>query len=100
MNVCDGIQRLSLRANPEVMTRYQPASPCKLTVAISATGYEFATGHRIRLEVSSSNFPRFEPNLNTGATAFESDVAATAEQTVFHGVSCPSFVELPQVHSR
>ncbi|GAB3348075.1 CocE/NonD family hydrolase [Amycolatopsis echigonensis] len=98
MNVCDGIQRLSLRGNAEIVTPYQPGSRCELTIAMSATGYEFGRGHRIRLEVSSSNFPRFEPNLNTGRTAFDSSAAVPAEQTVFHGGSTSSFVELPVVH--
>ncbi|ROS38437.1 CocE/NonD family hydrolase [Amycolatopsis thermoflava] len=98
MNVCDGIQRLSLRGGPETVTAYEPGSRSELTISMSATGYEFGRGHRIRLEVSSSNFPRFEPNLNTGRTAFDSDVSVPAEQTVFHGAPCPSHVELPVVH--
>jgi putative CocE/NonD family hydrolase len=55
-NITDGI----IRQN------YIPGTPTEITVELSATSYLFKKGHRIRVDVSSSNFPRFDRNPNTG----------------------------------
>ena len=100
MSVCDGIQRLSLRDGRERVSPYEPGTPCALDVALSATGYRFARRHRVRLEVSSSNFPRFEPNLNTGRHAYDSGASRPATQVVLHGGPHESWLELPVVDAR
>jgi hypothetical protein len=56
----------------------------------------FEAGHRIRLDVSSSNFPRYSRNLNTGEGLDGTEMAA-ADQTVYHDAERPSRVELPVV---
>ena len=62
------------------------------------TGNTFLAGHRIRLEVSSSNFPRFDRNPNTGALLAAGDAALRrAHQTVLHDAAHPSHVLLPVV---
>jgi predicted acyl esterase len=93
--VTDGIQRLRYRAslsNPVFVkrnTRYQ------INVSAGVTSYVFAAGHKIRLEVSSSNFPRFDRNLNsTRPNALETKLAK-AHQTVFHDQHYPSAIILP-----
>ena len=55
----------------------------------------FLSGHRIRLEISSSNFPRFDRNLNTGAAFGEGTAMETAQQTIHHRDSMASFIMLP-----
>jgi predicted acyl esterase len=93
--VTDGIQRLRYRAslnNPVFVkrnTKYQ------INVDAGVTSYVFAAGHKIRLEVSSSNFPRFDRNLNsTRPNALEAKIVK-ARQTVFHEKRYPSAVILP-----
>jgi uncharacterized protein len=93
--VTDGIQRLRYRtslSNPVFVkrgTRYQ------INVNAGVTSYVFAARHKIRLEVSSSNFPRFDRNLNsTRPNALETKLAR-AHQTVFHDEHYPSAVILP-----
>lgn len=57
------------------------------------TGNAFMPDHRIRLDVTSSNFPRWERNLNTGAGADSAEMRA-ARQTILHDAEHPSYVEL------
>jgi uncharacterized protein len=95
MNVCDGVLRLSLREAQTTASPYEPGTLIAIDVQLSATAYAFAKGHSIRLEVSSSNFPRFEPNLNTGLTAYESATTVVASQDVFSGSDHASHIELP-----
>jgi hypothetical protein len=62
-----------------------------------ATSNLFRAGHRIRLEVSSSNFPRFDRNLNTGDTAATSAKWISATNTIIHDAAHPSALVLPVV---
>jgi putative CocE/NonD family hydrolase len=68
-----------------------------LTIDIGVTGNLFMAGHRIRLEISSSNFPRWDRNPNTGAPFGESGELRRAEQTVFHETARASRLMLPIV---
>jgi putative CocE/NonD family hydrolase len=74
-----------------------PGEPVELTIDVGATSNQFADGHRIRVEISSSNFPRFDRNPNTGAAFGESAELRPAEQTVFHDRERPSRIVLPVV---
>jgi putative CocE/NonD family hydrolase len=100
MSVCDGIQRLSLRERLDQRSSYEPGTPVALRIAMSATGHRFLRRHCVRLEISSSNFPRFEPNLNTGEHAYASGVSRPASQTVLHGGRHDAYLELPVVDAR
>ncbi|HEU0048331.1 MAG TPA: CocE/NonD family hydrolase C-terminal non-catalytic domain-containing protein, partial [Nitrososphaera sp.] len=60
-----------------------------------ATGNVFKAGHRIRLYVSSSNFPRFNRNLNTGEAIAESTRSVIAHQIIYHDQQYPSALILP-----
>jgi putative CocE/NonD family hydrolase len=95
----DGIIRARYRkslAEPEPLT---PGQTYQLSLDLSVTSNVFLPGHRIRLEVSSSNFPRFDRNTNTGGViANESaDQAAIAVNRVLHGPDRPSQLILPVV---
>ncbi len=98
-NLCEGILRARYRnslSEPELMERGQVY---ELTVDLVATANVFAAGHRIRLEVSSSNFPRFDRNTNTGGTIAdetEQDLRP-ATNRVHHCASHPSRLVLPVI---
>ncbi len=93
----DGILRARYRASkqqPELLT---PHEPVVLTIDVGATSNVFLAGHAIRLEVSSSNFPRYDRNPNTGATFATDSVTIPARQTVFHDQARPSRLVLPLI---
>ena len=68
-----------------------------LNIDLVATANVFLPGHRIRLEVSSSSFPRFDRNPNTGHPFGEDDELRAAVQTVYHDARYPSHIVLPVV---
>jgi predicted acyl esterase len=68
--------------------------PYAYVVVLGSTSIVFRAGHRVRLEVSSSNFPRFDRNPNTGAGSVE---LRAAHQTVFHDAERASYLVLPVV---
>jgi predicted acyl esterase len=61
------------------------------------TSHVFLPGHRIRVEISSSNFPRFDRNLNTGDDQATGTLGQPAQQTVFHEARYPSHILLPVI---
>jgi uncharacterized protein len=96
-NLCDGILRLRYRKGllkPELV---KPGEVYAITVPAGVTSNVFKTGHRIRIEISSSNFPRFDRNPNTGRPIADETELRTARQTVYYGVKYPSHVLLPVV---
>ena len=93
----DGILRARYRnslAEPELLT---PGETTQITLDLSVTSNVFLPGHRIRLEVSSSNFPRFDRNTNTGGTVTEDteDDVQVAVNRVLHGPAHLSRLVLP-----
>ena len=99
LNLCDGIVRLRYRNDlsmPELMT---PGEVYEVTVPMSATSNVFLPDHRIRLDISSSNFPRYGRNSNTGGDiateALESMVVA--DNTIHHGGTRLSRLALPVI---
>jgi hypothetical protein len=83
ISVCDGIVRLPVGA-------VDPELPRPIVVELGATSQVFKAGHRIRLDVSSSNYPRFDPNPNTGLRSLNSPTFEIARQRIFHGPDLPS----------
>ena len=69
----------------------------EFTIDLGATSNVFKAGHRIRLEISSSNFPKYDRNANTGETVGNDILLRTAQQTIFHDRDHPSFILLPVV---
>ncbi len=61
-----------------------------------ATSYVFAAGHRIRLEISSSNFDRYDRNLNSGRFAHDDEIV-WARQVIHHSQQYPSYLTLPVI---
>ena len=72
----------------------QPGEATEYTINLWPTSNLFKAGHRIGLEVSSSNFPRFDRNLNTGHELGEDAEMRPAVQTIFHDAAHPSRVTL------
>jgi uncharacterized protein len=96
-NLCDGMIRMRYRqslSKPELM---QAGKVYKLEIEVGVTSNVFGEGHRIRLEVSSSNFPRFDRNMNTGGSLVDETVGKVAKQTVYFGKEYPSRLILPIV---
>ncbi len=93
----DGILRARYRdslAEPEPL---EPEKVYEVTLDLSVTSNVFLPGHRIRLEVSGSNFPRYDRNTNTGGTIAEEspEEAVVASNRVLHGAGHPSRLVLP-----
>jgi uncharacterized protein len=79
---------------PELLT---PGTPAELRIDLWSTSNLFRKGHRIRVEISSSNFPRYDRNLNTGGRVGFESAGRVAEQTVFHDAGRPSRITLPVI---
>lgn len=98
MLVTDGILRASLR---EGFDREVPLSPGRvydIRVEVGSTAYVFARGHRVRVAISSSNWPRFEANPNTGQPGHETVPPRVATNTLYLGDQHASHVILPVRH--
>ena len=96
-NLTEGILRARYR---ESMSEAKPIVPGKIyeyKIDMWSTSNVFLKGHRIRVEVSSSNFPRFDRNLNTGKSAAEDSTFVNATNTVLHDREHPSALVLPVV---
>ena len=98
-NLTDGILRLRYRDSLEKPEPVKPGEMYKVTIDAGVTSNVFLKGHRIRVEISSSNFPRFDRNLNTGRAIADEKDLRKATQTVFHDRGERSFVLLPVVPS-
>lgn len=96
-NLTDGILRLRYRNSIEKPDLAKPSEVYRITVDAGVTSNVFLEGHSIRVEISSSNFPRFDRNPNTGKSIADERSFVTASQTVYHGRLQPSHVLLPIV---
>ena len=94
-NLADGIARARYRDSRETPKLLTPGEISRFVIDLWATSHVFLPGHRIRVEISSSNFPRFDRNLNTGEDAATGTRWQIARQTVFHDARSPSHVVLP-----
>jgi uncharacterized protein len=95
VNLNNGIIRASYRDSLENPEPIEPGKIYEYAIEIWPTSNLFEAGHRIRLEISSSNFPHYARNLNTGAEFGATSEVATAQQTVHHDAQYPSHVVLP-----
>ena len=97
--LCEGIQRARYRASLTDPAPLDPGTVYELTIDLCVTSNVFLPGHRIRLEVSSSNFPRYDRNTNTGATIATDrpEDLAVAVNRVHHGPARPSRLVLPLI---
>jgi putative CocE/NonD family hydrolase len=97
INLANGIQRASYRESLEHPTPITPGKVYRYEIHVWPTSNRFATGHRIRLEISSSDYPQFAPNPNTGAPFGTTVAWKTADQTILHDAAHPSALILPVI---
>lgn len=95
INITDGIVRMMYRDGvTSPAAALTPGQAYKVEIDLWATSVRFLQGHRIRLDVTSSSFPRWERNLNTGKSSATTTEMRTAHQTILHDSEHPSFVSL------
>jgi putative CocE/NonD family hydrolase len=97
MNLTDGIVRARYRGGRRAQGLLEPGRVYPFTIEPFPTANVFKKGHRIRVDISSSNFPRFDVNPNTGEPLGRSRRQATAENSIYHDALRPSHVVLPLV---
>jgi uncharacterized protein len=95
--VTDGIARLRYRVSLSKPVFVKRNAVYQVHIDVGVTSWVFAPQHRIRLEISSSNFPRFDRNLNSNRPNAEETRITTALQTVFHERKYPSVLMLPVI---
>jgi putative CocE/NonD family hydrolase len=96
-NLTEGIVRARYRDSQEQPTFMNPGQIYKFTIDVWATSNVFRKGHRVRLEISSSNFPRFDRNMNTGEESASARRSVSAANTIYHDAEHPSVLFLPVV---
>lgn len=96
-NIQEGIQRARYREGFEKPGMMKSGEVYELHINLNATSNYFGPGHRIRLEISSSNFPRFDRNLNTGGRNYDEVAWRVAQNTVYHSGSRVSYILLPVI---
>jgi putative CocE/NonD family hydrolase len=94
-NMADGILRARYHLSPEKPELLQPGQTYEFNVDLLNTSNLFRKGHRIRIEISSSNFPQYDRNQNTGNTLFVDDEMLVAHQTIYHDKAHSSYILLP-----
>jgi hypothetical protein len=99
-NLDETIQRVRFREGYDKQVFMEPGEVYELEVSPMSTSALIDKGHRLRVEVSSSNFPRFARNLNTGGNNWEDTEAVVAHNIVYHSSAHPSRIRLPIVPRR
>ena len=97
LNISDSIFRMRYRDSWEKPEMMRPEEGYLAIITLYPTSNLFAKGHRIRLDISSSNFPRFDVNPNTGEPLGRNTRTQVAHNTVHHSADCPSHIVLPVV---
>ena len=104
MNIGDGILRTRFRESIEEEKLMEPGSIHQLVIKLYPTSNIFKRGHRIRVDISSSNFPRFDVNPNTGEPLGDHRLSKKAVNTIYHDSAHPSHILMPVIpgggHSR
>jgi len=95
INLTEGILRARYRESTKEPKLVEPGKVYEYKIDLWSTSNVFLKGHRIRVEVSSSNFPRFDRNLNTGKTASTDQQIVKATNTVYHDEGRLSVLRLP-----
>ncbi len=96
-NVQEGILRARYREGYNKTVWMKPDEVVEVGIDLQATSNYFGPGHRIRLDVSSSNFPRFDRNLNTGGNNYDETKWVTAQNAIHHSGKYSSYVLLPVI---
>jgi putative CocE/NonD family hydrolase len=95
INLNNGIIRTSFRDTLSEPRPAIPGQPYDYRIQIWPTSYEFRSGDRIRVEISSSDYPQFAPNPNTGEPFGQDTTTQPATQTILHDAAHPSKVTVP-----
>ena len=95
LNIGDAIKRARYRESLGTAELMEPGTIYPLEIDIYPTSNVFARGHRIRVDISSSNFPRFDVNPNTGEPLQEHRRWLVADNTIHHDADHPSHILLP-----
>jgi uncharacterized protein len=95
--VQDGILRARYREGFGSSALMKPGQVYCIDIDLDATSNFFDVGHRIRVEVSSSNFPRYDRNLNTGGDNFAETCSAIARNSIHHSRDSASYITLPMI---
>jgi putative CocE/NonD family hydrolase len=98
-NIAEGVIRARYRESASAPEPITPGKVYEYTIDMWSTSHVFKPGHRLRLEVSSSNFPRWDRNPNTGNPFGADTVLKAARQSVFHDAARPSHLVLPIIPS-
>jgi putative CocE/NonD family hydrolase len=96
-NLDESIQRVRYREGYDKQVFMQPGEVYEVKIGPVSTSDYFAEGHRIRIEVSSSNFPRFTRNLNTGGNNYDETEGVVAHNQIHHSDRYPSQIRVPVV---
>ena len=96
--MAEGIIRARFRDGLDAPSLLTPGQPYRYTVDMVGTAVVFQPGHRIRVDVTSSNFPQFDRNLNTGDPLGTGTRPRVAQQTIHHSAARPSAIVLPVVN--
>ncbi len=97
VNLNNGVVRTSLAQSLSDLRPMAPGQPHKYRIDVWPVSYQFRAGERIRLEISSSDFPQYAPNPNTGAPFGQNSELRTATQTILHDAAHPSTLTLPVI---
>jgi putative CocE/NonD family hydrolase len=97
VNLTYGVMRAQYRNGYENPSLLEPGKPYEYSIKLNPTGILFRKGQRIRLYVSSSDFPNFDRNHNTGRDYWSDPELRVAHQTVFHDPAMPSRLILPVI---
>ena len=96
-NIAESIQRVRWREGYQKAVFMKPGERYRVRVGPFFASNHFAAGHRIRIDITSSNFPRFDRNLNTGGNNFDESKGRVARNRVYHSAQFASRVVLPVV---
>jgi hypothetical protein len=99
LNIADSIVRARYRESLNSAKMLETDKPAEFTIEMYPTSLVFRRGHRIRLDISSSNFPRFDVNPNTGEPLNQNRRWRIAENAVYHDPQRPSRIILPVIRS-
>jgi putative CocE/NonD family hydrolase len=99
-NLDETIQRMRFREGYDKEVFMEKGKVYQVNMSPMVTSNYFAAGHRIRIEISSSNFPRFDRNLNTGGANYNESKAVTVQNTIHHSKAYPSVVKIPVAPKR
>jgi putative CocE/NonD family hydrolase len=97
MNICEGILRARYRRGTDRMELLKPNEVYEFEIDMVGTANVFLPGHRIRVDITSSHFPQFDRNPNTGEPFGVSAKVRVAKQTIYHNAQRASQILLPVV---